>query len=155
MNKNFPRSFHPRTLRTTTTECVSLKSHCWGVVREVIGYLELHAKDDCERFAWPHVDDIVKHCARYKGENYNKRAVEYALRFLQRKHAISHRIKRRRYGVLRSGWIVTPHDALCARTEPRLCTPVGRAKAGGTWQRDPESRAWFWIQKGTLWISTR
>jgi len=148
MNENFPRSLVPRPLRTADAEC-SHKRHSSGVVREVVGYFELHAKNDRERFVWFGVDDLVEHCKRYKGEGYKKRAVEYALKFLRRKHFISRRVQRRRGGVLRNGVIVTPHDSLFKRTKT-LCEFVGRLNAPGRWQRDPETRSWFWVPKGDL-----
>jgi len=148
MNENFPRSLLSKTLRTSNAEC-SYKGHCSGVVREVIGYLDLQARRDHERFVWTGVDNIVEHCKRYKGKAYGKRAVEYALNFLRRKHAISHRLERRRGGVLRQGVIVTPHDSLFNR-HGCLCEVVGRLKAPGKWRRDPETRSWFWVPKGLL-----
>jgi hypothetical protein len=147
MNEKFPRSFIPRELRTADAEC-SYKRHCRGVVREVIGYLDLQAKRDAtgERFVFCHVNDVVAHCKRYKGEAYGKRAVEYALGFLLHKHAISRRLKRRRAGALREGWIVTPHDALFTRAKS-ICSYVGRKVPETRYRRDPVSRSWFWIQR--------
>lgn len=149
MNENFPRSFLPKTLRTYDAEC-GHKGHCTGVVREVIGYLELRAKDDPERFVWPRVDHIVDHCTHCKGgPHYSERIVKAVLAFLRRRHAISHRLKRRRNGAMREGFIVTPHNSLFKRTK-NLCEFVGRLKAPGKWRRDPETRSWYWVPKGLL-----
>jgi hypothetical protein len=41
---------------------------------------------------------------------------------------------------------VTPHDSLFTRTK-KLCEYVGR-RAPGVWRRDPETRSWYWLQKG-------
>ena len=147
MNQKFPRSLIPRELRTTDAEC-SHKRHCWGVVREVLGYLDLQANRDTtgERFVWCSVGDIVEHCRRYKGAAYGKRAVEYSLAFLTRKSVVSRRLERKRGGVMREGYIVTPHDALYLRTK-NICEFVRRRKPGYVWRRDPATRSWYWVQK--------
>jgi len=147
MNKKFPRSLHPKELRTTDADC-NYKTHCRGVVREVIGYLELRAKDDVDRFVWFSIDHLIEKCHRYKGPKYGERAVKYALKFLRQNHIISKRLTRTRQGVAREGVIVAPHAALFAR-EGRMCSFVGRLKRGttGTWQRDPETRSWFWVRQ--------
>jgi len=148
MNVKFPRSLIPRELRTTDAEC-SYKRHCKGVVREVIGYLELQAKRDHtgERFVWCRVDGIVEHCKRYKGEEYGERAVKYALKFLKRKHVISSRVFRHRKGAMREGFIVTPHNALFISTK-RLCEFVGRNVPHTHFRRDEKTRSWYWVPKG-------
>lgn len=148
MNKNFPRSsLLPYTLRSSDAVC-SHKHHFKNVLREVIGYLELHAKGDRERFVWFSVENLTEHCNRYKRDAYKERAVHYAIAYLRRKHFISKRLKRMRGGVLREGVIVTPHDSLFQRTKLQ-CEFVGR-KAPGRWRRDPETRSWYWISKETL-----
>lgn len=148
MNKNFPRSsLIPYTLRTSEAVC-NHKHHFRGVLREVIGYFELHAKDDRERFVWFSIADLTKHCNRYKSAAYQERAVKYAIAYLRRKHLISKRLERKRSGVLREGVIVTPHDALFQKTKC-LCEFVGR-KVPGRWRRDPATRSWYWISKETL-----
>jgi hypothetical protein len=155
MNKNFPRSLHPKRLRTTDAPC-SHKGHCGGVVREVIGYLEhLVSLPDSGRdhFVYASVSTILEGCKRYaldkKGKVYKRRAVEGALAFLMRRKLISHRLKIKRRGVLRDGYVVTPHEALFVRTGT-LCEYVGRLKPGtvGVWQRDTETRSWYWVKKG-------
>lgn len=148
MNKEFPRSLLPYTLRTADAPC-NFKHHGRGVVREVLGYLDRLAENDRERFIWPGVDNILKNCKRYKGKPYSKRSVEYALTFLRRTHIISRRMERPRGGVLRSGFIVTPHDSLFIRTK-NLCEYGGRLKAPGRWRRDPETHSWYWLVKGAL-----
>jgi hypothetical protein len=148
MNKNFPRSsLLPYELRSTDAEC-SHKHHFRNVLREVIGYLELHAKKDRERFVWFSIEDLTKHCNRYKRNAYKERAVNYAVAYLRRKHFISKRLKRKRGGSMKEGVIVTPHDCLFQRTN-KLCEFVGR-KAPGRWRRDPETKSWYWIPKDML-----
>ena len=147
MNQKFPRSLIPRELRTTDAEC-SHKRHCKGIVREVIGYLELQAKRDHtgERFVWTGVANVVAHCKRFEGDAYGERAVKYALKFLKRKHIISSRVFRRRNGAMREGLIIAPHDALYKRTKC-LCEFVGRRVPGFVHRRDPATRSWYWVQK--------
>jgi hypothetical protein len=148
MNKNFPRSsLIPYTLRTSDAVC-NHKHHFKNVLREVIGYLELRAKDDRERFVWFSVGHLTEHCNRYERDAYKERAVKYAIAYLRRKHFISKRLERKRGGVLREGVIVTPHDALFQRTKLQ-CEFVGR-KSPGRWRRDPATRSWYWISKETL-----
>ena len=151
MNKNFPRSsLIPYTLRTSDAVC-NHKHHFKNILREVIGYLELRAKDDRERFVWFSVGHLTEHCKRHKkrgGAQYNERSVQFALSYLRRKHFISKRLERKRGGVLREGVIVTPHDALFQRTK-LLCEFIGR-KAPGRWRRDAATRSWYWISKETL-----
>src|SRR5580658_5315537 len=42
--------------------CTKLKRHYCDCPREVIGYLEVLAENDPERFVFASVPDIVKHC---------------------------------------------------------------------------------------------
>jgi hypothetical protein len=152
MNTKFPRSLIPRSLASPTAVC-GYKRHCKGVVREVIGYLELQAKRDKtgERFVWPHVDTIVEHCSRYKGADYGPRAVKYAIKFLRRKHVISSRVFRFRNNAMREGFIVTPHEACFIRSKPPgkcICTFVGRHVPHTHFRRDEKTRSWYWVPKG-------
>jgi hypothetical protein len=148
MNKNFPRSsLIPYTLRTSDAVC-NHKHHFRGILREVIGYFELRAKGDRERFVYFSVGHLTDHCNRYKSDAYKERAVKYAIAYLRRKHFIIRRLERKRGGMLREGVIVTPHDCLFQKTS-RQCEFVGR-KAPGRWRRDPATRSWYWISKETL-----
>jgi len=146
MNPKFPRSFFPAQLRTADAEC-GHKRHQSGVVREVIGFLELIARRDetGERFVWPRVDTIVEHCGRYQGAKYRKRAVESALKVLRRRGIISHRVKRWRLSAMRDGWIIAPHDAVFAR-KGKVCSFAGRGKTQMTgtavWLRDGKKYVW-------------
>lgn len=149
--KLFLKSLHPHELRTTTTEC-SFAPHCRGVIREVITYLELRAEPDRDRFVWFEIDHLVSQCFHFPkkdGKRFSVRQVKYALKYLRRHNVISERLTRARGGVERTGVIVATHASLFRR-EGRLCSFVGRLKPGtvGTWQRDPDTRSWFWVRKG-------
>ena len=150
--KLFLRSLKSKQLRTTTATC-SYKEHCRGVVREVIGYFELRAEPDPDRFVWFETSHLVAHCFKFPkkaGKHYSLRQVAYALKFLRRHNVISERLSRTRHGVTYEGVVVAPHDALFRREHLWCMFAHGRAKPGtvGVWQRDPDTRSWFWVRKG-------
>jgi hypothetical protein len=66
-----------RSIKLVPGKKHSFKSHFTGAAREVLGYYELLAAKDPERFAWCSVGDIVEHCKKYGSKRlYSKTAVE-------------------------------------------------------------------------------
>lgn len=97
-----------------------LKRHYRDCVREVVGYLDVLASNDEERFVYASVLDIVKHCKKRKKNNqpYGKRACEYALGLLARKdHLIIQQAVRLRKGAWRWGWLVAHHNTVAVRED--------------------------------------
>jgi hypothetical protein len=96
------------------------KQHFRGVVAEVIGYLEMLARNDPhgEYFVFAQVENIIEHCNRYKGAQYSRRAVELALEYLRKLRIVSGVVERKRLNQAQepqvfTGRIVTPHYAMC------------------------------------------
>lgn len=134
----------------------SLKRHFRGALREVVGYLDLIAKKDSERFVYPKVDSIVAACKKYKQVDekgkpikYSRRIVENALEYLRAWWFISGPVFRVRDHVRRKGFIVAPHDAI-ARRDGATCALAAHWRADSkptapaTWNTDPETGAVFW-----------
>ena len=145
--ETFRDSFRPHHVLKTDAVC-GLKKHYKNVLREVVGYLDMLAGNDPERFAFASVPDITKHCNKFSkgGAPYKQRQVENALEFLRAQFVISGRVERQRLGLLRSGFIVTPHDALCLRAK-NCCEFKGAGFVPGTkFQTMPGARCWWWVQ---------
>lgn len=119
-DRKFKKTARP-LVRMRTDRPHSWKHHFRGVFAEVIGYLELLAKNDplCEMFTWVQVEDIVKHCNRYhKGKRYSHAAVCLALEYFRAQHIVSGVVERRRFNQTGepytfAGRIVTPHYVFC------------------------------------------
>src|SRR5258705_7263505 len=72
------KNFKPHVALKNSEVCSSLKRHYRGALRQVVGYLDLLATKDPERFVWPSISDIQKHCRDYKrGGLYSVRIVSY------------------------------------------------------------------------------
>lgn len=145
--ETFRGSFRPHHVLKADAVC-GLKKHYKNVLREVVGYLDMLASNDAERFVFASVPDIVKHCNKYSQGRapYRQRQVENALEFLRAQLVISGRIERPRFGTVRSGFIVTPHDSLCVRTK-NCCEFKGAGFVSGTkFQTKPGAHCWWWIQ---------
>jgi hypothetical protein len=118
-----------------------LKHHFTGGAYEVMGILDLWAKNDPERFVCPRVDKIVAQCKKYQTkELYGKRWLEKILRELRRHHIISRRLTRTRdYNEL-EGFIVAPHEALTARKPASkgktVCIFLGQCWEDGCWKKE-------------------
>jgi hypothetical protein len=135
------RNFH-RVTKKAPGNC-RLKDHFFGGHREVIGYLDMLASRDKERFVFPHVPTIVAHCKKYQTKELHGQSwVEKILRDLRRWHIISTRVTRvRNYKELR-GVIVAPHAALTERKpaatatgKGTVCVYVGQRWSVGRWER--------------------
>ena len=104
----------------------SLKRHFRGCTREVIGYLDLLAKNNPQRFAYCRVVNIVKHCKRYKGKKYSKSMVEVSVAYLRQHWFITTEVELRvNYGIERPGFFVLPHDLLFRRAG-NVCSLLDR-----------------------------
>jgi hypothetical protein len=113
----FSKNFRPCVTVKKDSVC-SLKRHYRGAVREFIGYCDLLASQDPERFIWASVSDIAEHCTDYKNKKpYCLRIVKYCKTSLRAKNIISGQIARVRNGVLRTGFILQAHGEVTERRE--------------------------------------
>jgi hypothetical protein len=109
-----------RSIRLTPGKKHYFKSHFTGAAREVIGYYELLAAKDPERFVWCSVADIIEHCKRYGTKvKYSERAVR-RVRWAAEKAGILVPAERDRHGV-RSGYIFNGCPELCGKTFDGWC----------------------------------
>jgi hypothetical protein len=116
--------------------CPGLKRHYRNCAREVVGYLDSLAANDAERFVWPSVPTIVKHCnlRRKIKKPYRQRQVEYVLNFLRKQLILSEQLERVRGGAVRQGWILSHHDAVTV-VENDCCDFQGQCH----WEREIET----------------
>lgn len=124
----------------------SLKRHFYGVLHEVVGYLDLLAsKHPDTRFVYASVDSILDHCRRYDSKNkYSKAAVEKALAYLRARHIISARLVRPCDDQERDGFIVAPHEHLTVCPTATACRFVGMAAPFDCWHQLPTGEI-FWV----------
>src|SRR5579883_2002649 len=100
-----------------------LKNHFLGCAREVIGYLDILADNNSDRFIRPRVSNIVAHCNRFKGAGYSQTTVERCLRALRDSGLIK---KHRRNGKI--GYIVMRHEEACRLSPDGFCELVSGFK---------------------------
>src|SRR6266567_1179163 len=130
-SRQFSHSFAPIVNNLKSDEDCSLKRHYRGALREVIGYLDLLANNDHERFVFAEIEAIVKGCKKYKSKTaYDERIVKYALAELRARHIISKRLTRTRHGCEMLGFIVAPHVCLAERSG-KQCIFKGQLGAPG------------------------
>lgn len=118
-----------------------LKNHFSGGAYQVVGILDLWAKNDPERFVCPRVDKIVAACKKFQtSESYGKRWLEKILRELRAHHVISRRLVRVRNYREMKGFIVAPHEALTERKPARkgktVCLFLGQRWEDGCWKKE-------------------
>ncbi|MBZ5534002.1 MAG: hypothetical protein LAO20_21435 [Acidobacteriia bacterium] len=144
-SRRFANSYRPIVPLGGNKSC-SLKRHFYGVLHEVVGYLDLLASKHPDlRFAYPGVGDILDHCRRFDSKNkYSKAAVEKALAYLRARHVISARLVRFCDGQLRDGFIVAPHEHLTICTSATRCRFVGMAAPFDCWHQLPTGEV-FWV----------
>jgi hypothetical protein len=90
--------------------CSCLKRHSIGCVRQVIGFAELMAKRDLDRFIWPSMKAWSRVAKKKNSDEiYSSRQISRCLVLLEVNHwMLPTKIVRR--GKLRSGWIVARHE---------------------------------------------
>jgi hypothetical protein len=87
MPANFSASLKKLVLLKEDESC-SLKRHFSGCIRQVVGYLDLLAKNDADRVVWVKAKNIQKHCKNYgkkkdgKPTAYSMAMIEKALKLL-------------------------------------------------------------------------
>jgi hypothetical protein len=109
-----------RCIRLTPGKKHYFKSHFTGAAREVIGYYEMLAAKDPERFVWCSVADIVEHCKRYGSKKlYSKTAIERVKR-AAKASGILVPANRARHG-WRSGYVFNGCQELCEKTFDGWC----------------------------------
>jgi hypothetical protein len=131
------RSFAGSFCRVThDKENCELKNHYRGAMREVVGYLDMLAAKDPERFVFCGVDDIVKHCQKYQSKNlHSKTWVEKLLAELRHRHVVSGRLVRVRRHQEVVGFIVAPHSCLTETMLDGTCIFRGPVQTCGRWER--------------------
>jgi hypothetical protein len=90
-----------------------LKRHFRGCLRQVIGYLDVLASRDPDRFVWCSWKDIVQHARKWKkgGATYKRSMVFRCLEMLTALGIIE-KASRVRNGCWRTGFIVKDHDVM-------------------------------------------
>jgi hypothetical protein len=119
-DKNYgARSIRPEVKLHANKPC-GLKKHFRGCFRQVLGYLDMLATDDEERFVWAGWKSILQHAQKWKEEErtYSRRQVFFWLREAQ-KLGIIEPAKRVRSGFVRSGFIVKSHATLASSLQER------------------------------------
>src|SRR5882762_6975900 len=96
----------------------SLKRHFTGCLRQVVGYLDMLATHDPERFVWCSVENIQRHARKWKtGVTYSRWQIFFCLREAKELGVLTS-ATRTRHGIHRRGFIVTSHDALIPGVVP-------------------------------------
>lgn len=146
-SRRFAESFR-RVVELGGNKNCSLKRHFRGVLREVVGYLDLMAAKHPEtRFVYCSVDSIIEHCCRFDSkEVYKPRGVKYALEYLRRRHIVSVPLLLNCDGQFREGFIVAPHEHVTIQTSATKCRFVGMAAPFDCWEQSPTGEI-FWINK--------
>lgn len=100
----------------------SLKRHFKGCLRQVIGFLDLLAARDPERFVWATPQAIQERARKWKdgGSTYVRSQIYLCLQLAEQFHIIEP-AERMRGGYLRKGHIVVAHDAITS-LDGRTCT---------------------------------
>jgi len=96
--------------------CEKLKRHYRDCAHEVIGWLELMAAKDVERFVFATPRKIAS-CTKNRKKDYqpySHRAVTYAISLLQKDRVLSAQVRRFRCGAWRWGYLVAHHSTVCA-----------------------------------------
>ena len=144
-DRRFVASYRKRVELGGNKKC-TLKRHFRGGLREVVGFLDLLASKDPERFVWPHVSTIVAHCRKFgKKDQYNERWVQYALAYLRSRHMISSRVTRLRNGMWHEGFIVADHDGLTDQPTKTACIYMGIGAMKNCWTQDENGHV-FWVK---------
>lgn len=110
--------------RSVITTHIKLRGECKlkrhfksGCLRQIVGYADLLAAKDPERFIW--VKDW-KHCAKRgrKGEDghYGDTSIKMCIRALENCGILTP-VRRERSSATRTGWIVARHDDVCEKME--------------------------------------
>jgi hypothetical protein len=151
----------PNTKKTTrkSADNCKLENHFRGADAAIVHRLDYLASQDDERFVYPSYHALIDAANNWKKRdksdatkpvpNYTRSWVEKVMRRLQRKRVLGKRVARVRDFEQRKGWIVTPHDSLCARKKSKgkdICVMLGPG-AGGHWEAavpgDPDSIRWI------------
>ena len=89
-----------------------LKRHFKGYLRQIVGYLDLLAARDPERFVWCSAENIQRHTRKWKsGKACGRWLIFYWLREAQGLGVLSP-ATRTRHGIQRRGFIVASHESL-------------------------------------------
>ncbi len=101
-------------------------------MRELVGYLDLLASNNPQRFVYASVDALREKCHRFNQPDakYSKRWIEAALRELRARHVISARLMR--WGM--EGVIVAAHQHV-VRVECGRCHFIGMAAPFDCWEQ--------------------
>ena len=120
---DFSDSFLPAIALKNTSDQCSLKKHCRGCLREVMGYLDLLAAKNPHRFVFASVKNITAHCNKFRLKGrppYKDSMVKKSLAFARVHYLIGPLYELRVDGVPRKGFQVLAHDSMFVR-EGKLC----------------------------------
>jgi hypothetical protein len=110
------------------TPC-ALKRHFKGCLRQVVGYLDMLASRDHERFVWPGWQAIREHTRNYAtGKIASRSQVYFWLDIAEQMHILTP-ARRNRGGCIRDGYIVLDHDAIAMQSRKGCSFSAARLKA--------------------------
>lgn len=102
-------------------ESCRLKRHFTGCMRQVIGYAELQAAKDPERFVWIKAwQKTAKRGCQGEDGSYSQTTIRRCTWAFEA-CGIFTPAQRRRGGAVRTGWIIANHDDVALRTGGRCC----------------------------------
>jgi hypothetical protein len=124
--KGLTKNFKPYVSLKNGKPC-SLKRHYRGALRQVVGYLDLLANKDPERFVWVSITNIREHCKDYSRDRlYGRRVISDCKQALVEQGIISrNRVVRLRKGVWREGFIVRSHGEVTTVSADQECVFSG------------------------------
>lgn len=121
------RSFKPAVALPRDGKPCRLKRHFRGVAKEVVGYLQMLAKNHPSGFCAPRIEDITAKARVYvRGQNAgtaSERSVKYAI-CLAKEHGVVRSGDGVIFGKLRQGYYVARHDDI-ATSDGAACTLKG------------------------------
>ena len=98
-----------------------LRTHCRGCLRQIVGYAEMLAANNPERFIWCSVKNFQKHCVGKNGKVYGVRWIMDGL-LLAENLGILIPTRRERLGEIRDGYIVLAHESIAHVEEHEWAT---------------------------------
>lgn len=123
-----------------------LKRHFKGCLRQVIGFAELMASRDPERFIWVN-DAFFRHARKWSGGYYSRRQVQRALSQAEQVGILGP-AQRVRHGVRLQGFLVHDHDDISYREDGYCILPL--RQHGYAIRRKGQKRSTFSVMTEVL-----
>ena len=124
----FARSIHPVAVKAGRP-CDSLKRHFAGYLRQFVGYVDLLARHDHERFVWAQTKDIGDHMVNaFKPPS--RRTTMFCRAKARELGIIGGQHMRFRAGRMREGFIVAKHDSIMSVTGNVCCNSASNIPSG-------------------------